>query len=254
MTIKVFGANGSTATLRVLACLAEKDLEYEFVTVDMPNKEHKKPEYLSRNPFGQVPALEDGDLKLFESRAITQYLAHTYADKGTDLIIKDPKKMAILAVWIEVESQKFDPAASKLAWELAYKPIFGMTTDDAIVDEYEKKLSEAISLPHDVPNASDRRLIELENQVQHLMEAHRAPKPLVQVKKPASSCEIFSGPHDTQYCMENPKQAFVYYASSCIMKREDFRLGIVVLVFDFQVILDKDIPKVLWIFTWTILG
>ncbi|GJS56532.1 glutathione S-transferase-like protein [Tanacetum coccineum] len=146
MTIKVFGANGSTSTLRVLACLAEKDLDYEFVTVDMPNKEHKKPEYLSRNPFGQVPVLEDGDLKLFESRAITQYLAHTYADKGTDLIIKDPKKMAILAVWIEVESQKFDPAASKLAWELAYKPIFGMTTDDAIVDEYEKKLSEVLDV------------------------------------------------------------------------------------------------------------
>ena len=49
MGIKVFGANGSTSTLRVLACLAEKDLEYEFVTVDMPNKEHKKPEFLSRN-------------------------------------------------------------------------------------------------------------------------------------------------------------------------------------------------------------
>ncbi|GKF73537.1 hypothetical protein Tco_0219869, partial [Tanacetum coccineum] len=34
----------------------------------------------------------------------------------------------------------------------------------------------AISLPQDVPSTSDRRLIELENQVQHLMEAHLAPK------------------------------------------------------------------------------
>ncbi|GJW71824.1 hypothetical protein Tco_0128741 [Tanacetum coccineum] len=41
----------------------------------------------------------------------------------------------------------------------------------------------AISLPHDVPNASDRRLIELENQVQRLMESHLAPKPYVQVTK-----------------------------------------------------------------------
>ncbi|MFS7901722.1 putative glutathione transferase [Helianthus anomalus] len=31
----------------------------------MSNKEHKTPDFLSRNPFGQVPALEDGDLKLF---------------------------------------------------------------------------------------------------------------------------------------------------------------------------------------------
>ncbi|GJY75007.1 hypothetical protein Tco_0479438 [Tanacetum coccineum] len=48
----------------------------------------------------------------------------------------------------------------------------------------------AISLPQDVPSTSDRRLIELENQVQRLMEAHIAPKSPVQVNKIASSCEI----------------------------------------------------------------
>ncbi|GJS55947.1 hypothetical protein Tco_0629309 [Tanacetum coccineum] len=72
----------------------------------------------------------------------------------------------------------------------------------------------AISLPQDVPSASDRRLVELENQVQRLMEAHLAPNPPDQVNKIASSCEICSGPHDTQYCMENSEQAFVKYASS----------------------------------------
>ncbi|GJW76980.1 hypothetical protein Tco_0138662 [Tanacetum coccineum] len=46
------------------------------------------------------------------------------------------------------------------------------------------------------------------------MEAHLAPKQHVQVNKISSSCEICSGPHDTQYCMENPEQAFVDYASS----------------------------------------
>ncbi|GKD58710.1 MAK10-like protein, partial [Tanacetum coccineum] len=70
-----------------------------------------------------------------------------------------------------------------------------------------------ISLPQDVPSTSDRRLIELENQVQRLMEAHLAPKQPVQVNKITFSCEICSGPHDTQYCMENPEQAFVDYVS-----------------------------------------
>ncbi|GJX58489.1 MAK10-like protein [Tanacetum coccineum] len=73
------------------------------------------------------------------------------------------------------------------------------------------KLVKAISLPQDVPSTSDRRLIELENQVQRLMEAHLAPKQPIQVNKITSSCEICSGPHDTQYCMENPEQAFVDY-------------------------------------------
>ncbi|GKA11784.1 MAK10-like protein [Tanacetum coccineum] len=72
----------------------------------------------------------------------------------------------------------------------------------------------AISMPHGVPSTSDCRLIKLENQVQSMMEAHLAQTKPVQVNKIASSCEICSGPHDTQYCMEDPERAFVEYAST----------------------------------------
>nr|GEU99083.1 MAK10-like protein [Tanacetum cinerariifolium] len=58
------------------------------------------------------------------------------------------------------------------------------------------------------------RLIELENQVQHLMEAHLALMQPTQVNKITTLCKICSGPYDTQYCMEDPEQAFVEYASS----------------------------------------
>nr|GEU52214.1 ribonuclease H-like domain-containing protein [Tanacetum cinerariifolium] len=70
-----------------------------------------------------------------------------------------------------------------------------------------------ISLPQDVLSTSNRRLIELENQAQHLMKAHLTLKQLVQVNEITSSCEICSSPHDTQYGMENPKQSFFNYAS-----------------------------------------
>ncbi|GKE46656.1 hypothetical protein Tco_1477914, partial [Tanacetum coccineum] len=72
----------------------------------------------------------------------------------------------------------------------------------------------AIALPQDVPSTSDRRLIELKNQVQRLMEAHLAPTYPTQVNKITTSREIYSGPYDTLYCMEDPEQAFVEYASS----------------------------------------
>ncbi|GJW60020.1 MAK10-like protein [Tanacetum coccineum] len=83
----------------------------------------------------------------------------------------------------------------------------------------------AIALPQDVPSTSDRRLIELENQVQRLMEAHLALTQPTQVNKITTSCEICSGPHDTRYCMKNPKQAFVDYASSRTDEAEDARLS-----------------------------
>ncbi|GKA89029.1 retrotransposon ORF1 [Tanacetum coccineum] len=48
------------------------------------------------------------------------------------------------------------------------------------------------------------------------MEARLASTQPTQVNKITTSCEICSGPHDTRYCMENPEQAFVDYASSRI--------------------------------------
>ncbi|GKC02643.1 MAK10-like protein, partial [Tanacetum coccineum] len=79
--------------------------------------------------------------------------------------------------------------------------------------DFAKPVKE-ISLPQDILSTFDHRLIELENQLQRLMEAHLAPMQSVQVNKITSSCEICSGPHDNQYCMENPEQAFVDYTSS----------------------------------------
>ncbi|GJY35914.1 hypothetical protein Tco_0421292 [Tanacetum coccineum] len=46
------------------------------------------------------------------------------------------------------------------------------------------------------------------------MEAHIAPTQPTKVNKITTLCEIYNGPHDTQYCKEDPKQAFVEYASS----------------------------------------
>ncbi|GJY62976.1 MAK10-like protein [Tanacetum coccineum] len=62
----------------------------------------------------------------------------------------------------------------------------------------------AITLPQDVPSTSDHHL---------MMEAHLALTQPTQVNKVTTSCDICSSPHDTQYCMEDPKQAFVEYAS-----------------------------------------
>nr|GEU45957.1 MAK10-like protein [Tanacetum cinerariifolium] len=46
------------------------------------------------------------------------------------------------------------------------------------------------------------------------MEAHLAPTQPTQLNKITTSCEICGGPHDTQYCMKDPEQAFVEYTSS----------------------------------------
>ncbi|KAK3194048.1 hypothetical protein Dsin_025358 [Dipteronia sinensis] len=143
--IKVHGSVISTAAQRVFACLYEKDIDFELVPVDMAAGEHKSEAFLAKNPFGQVPAFEQGDLNLFESRAITQYIAEKYADKGTALTCPS-KTVPMLLVWKEAEAHQFDPLASKLNWELVFKPMFGMTTDPAAVEELEAKLAKVLDV------------------------------------------------------------------------------------------------------------
>ncbi|GJV17447.1 hypothetical protein Tco_1362770 [Tanacetum coccineum] len=86
------------------------------------------------------------------------------------------------------------------------------------------KSVKVITLPQDVPSTSSRRLIELENQIQRLMEAHLALTQPTQVNKITTSCEICSGPHNTQYCMKDPEQVFVEYAS---LRTDEAREGLV---------------------------
>ena len=54
--------------------------------------------------------------------------------------------MTIMAVWMEVEAHQFDPVASKLGLELAVKPMLGMTTDAAVVEENEAKLAKVLDI------------------------------------------------------------------------------------------------------------
>nr|GEW53957.1 MAK10-like protein [Tanacetum cinerariifolium] len=95
---------------------------------------------------------------------------------------------------------------------LEYLTLYGNKTWNDPRD-FAKRVK-AIALPQDVPSTSECYLIELETQVQRLMEVHLALTKPTQVKRITTSCEICNGPHDTLYCMEDPEQAFVNYASS----------------------------------------
>ena len=55
MVLKLYGWPKSTCTQRVGMALIEKKVPFEFVMVDLFKGESKTPEYMAKQPFGQVP-------------------------------------------------------------------------------------------------------------------------------------------------------------------------------------------------------
>ncbi|MEH2143258.1 glutathione S-transferase family protein [Nostoc sp.] len=77
--LKLYGGARSRASI-VHWYLEELGVPYEFVKLDMQACVHLQPEYLAINPIGKVPAIVDGDFKLWESGAILLYLADKYSN------------------------------------------------------------------------------------------------------------------------------------------------------------------------------
>eukprot|EP00882_Tetradesmus_deserticola_P012388 GHRQ01013129.1.p1 GENE.GHRQ01013129.1~~GHRQ01013129.1.p1 ORF type:complete len:175 (+),score=85.24 GHRQ01013129.1:132-656(+) len=60
----------------------------------MKEKQHKSEQFMKVNPFGKVPALQDGELSLFESGALLTYLADKYGQLAT------PEDRAKASQWV----------------------------------------------------------------------------------------------------------------------------------------------------------
>ena len=55
MVLKLYGSPISGAVRLVAFVLREKEVPFELVPIDFSKKEHKSPEFLEKQPFGQVP-------------------------------------------------------------------------------------------------------------------------------------------------------------------------------------------------------
>ncbi|KAF8387814.1 hypothetical protein HHK36_026472 [Tetracentron sinense] len=147
MAIKVHGSRISTCVGRVIACLEEKGVEYEVVPVDYVTSEHKQQPFLSLNPFGQVPAFEDGDLTLFESRAITRYVSRKYKDIGTDLLrLNNLAESAIVDAWMEAEAHQFNGPMKVLIYQFFIRPFHHLALEEQEVETNSEKLGKVLEI------------------------------------------------------------------------------------------------------------
>ncbi|HTB72707.1 MAG TPA: glutathione S-transferase N-terminal domain-containing protein [Polyangiaceae bacterium] len=135
--LKVFGHPASTCTRKVLMTLAEIRTPYEMVTVDFTIQEHKKQPHLGRQPFGQIPAIDDDGFALYESRAICRYLSERYSGS---LVPADIKARALMEQWISIETSNFTPSAMKFI----YHDVFKRPQEPAVLETAAKSVDTAL--------------------------------------------------------------------------------------------------------------
>ncbi|MCC7432114.1 glutathione S-transferase family protein [Candidatus Peregrinibacteria bacterium] len=125
--IKIYGPKMSSAA-RNHWMLAELGQEYEHVQMDMRAKDHKKPEFLELNPTGQVPVMVDGDVVLFESMAINEYLGLKFKPEMLGETIVEKANALKWSIWSYLNIQKYFGT-------IAYQTLWATEKDQSAIDK-----------------------------------------------------------------------------------------------------------------------
>ncbi|MEM9552219.1 MAG: glutathione S-transferase family protein [Pseudomonadota bacterium] len=88
--MKLYFAPNSRA-VRIAWLLEELGLDYEITRFQLGDRQMREPDYRRVHPMGRVPALEDGEVTLFESGAIVQYVLARYGQGRLQPAVDDPQ-------------------------------------------------------------------------------------------------------------------------------------------------------------------
>jgi glutathione S-transferase len=118
MALTFYYLSGSPFAWKVWLSLERKQLAYDMRVLSVDAGDLKKPQYLSVNPRGKVPAIVDDGFALNESSAIIEYLDDQYPSSGEPLWPRDPRTRAF-ARKVAIEADAFIyPSVRKLVVEL----------------------------------------------------------------------------------------------------------------------------------------
>lgn len=134
--------------------LDECGAQYELVLIDLEKREHKAPEFLEINPAGKLPALVDGETRVFEGAAICMYLAEKYPQANLAPRPGAPERGRYLSLMVYSTSQ-LEPAMSDRLMNVETLPQRGWTDFDTVLNVIERELGQGPYLFGDWFTAAD---------------------------------------------------------------------------------------------------
>ena len=155
--IRVYSSPLSGHCHRVRLLLSLLDLPHQIVNVDLRAGDNRRPPFLAKNPFGEIPVIEDDGVVIYDSNAILVYLASRY-DDGTWLP-RDPVGAARVQLWLGLAAGPiaFGPNRARLA-ELFKVPVDGnhaREVADKLFPHLERELGDRKFAVGDAPTIAD---------------------------------------------------------------------------------------------------
>ncbi len=121
MALTFYYGSGSPYAWRVWLALEHKAIAYELKAISFSAGDLKKPEFLKINPRHKVPAITDGDLALYESAAIVEYLDEQYVS-GKKLIPGNARQRALIRRLVREADEYFAHAQERLVDQVLFTP------------------------------------------------------------------------------------------------------------------------------------
>lgn len=140
--MKLYFAPDTRAT-RPRWMLEELGVPYELAYVKLSEGQGHTPEYLAIQPHGQVPALVDGDVTIFESTAICMYLADRFIDRGLAPPLQSPHR-ALYYQWLVYCPATLEPALGLLTQHTVTLPAEQRV--EPIADKARKRFAECLAV------------------------------------------------------------------------------------------------------------
>jgi glutathione S-transferase len=121
--------------------LDECSAKYELVPIDLQKREHKAAEFLAINPAGKLPALVDGEARVFEGAAICLYLADKFPEARLAPKVGTPERGRYLSLVVYSTSQ-VEPSMGDHMMKLQTAPQRGWTDFESVLDAVERELGD----------------------------------------------------------------------------------------------------------------
>lgn len=118
--MKLYFAPNSRA-VRVAWLLEELDIPYETERFRLGDRAMREPSYLEVHPMGRVPALKDGEVTIFESGAIVQYVLARYGNGRLEPAVGSPDFPAYLQ-WLHYCEGMIMPPVNTIVVETILLP------------------------------------------------------------------------------------------------------------------------------------